>query len=285
MSLLLFLFITYKPSRGGGELRKVCKSHIKNTSTHLIINVPSKHNGANKSGDGTKLVYKSKTGKGLWEAWQIYEKLLPIFPDGHTHEDVAFLAPAKRVLKKDGKYIGFNRSPIGKNGFDAYFKRCGDLTGVEVIGSIYFVRYSLTTTLIQSGVNPMEVSKNWTKHTSAAVNKYYQQQIAKETEKQQQHKFEEYVMNKSNNNDDIGLNGNDGIGNVSKSYANKSGLKSYTNKSGSKSYANKSDNGSIGRFGSVHPSSQASGCDKFDKNGFMQQIMNMNPSHLHIHFS
>ena len=215
------------------------------------------------------MVYKSKTGKGLWEAWQIYENLLPDFPDDHKHKDTAFLTPAKRVLKKNGRHIGYIRSPIGKNGFDAYFRRCGDLTGVEVIGSIYSVRYSLTTTLIKSGVNPMEVSKNWTKHTTVAVNKYYQQEIAKESEQEQQDKFEKYVMNKNNGNDNIRLNGNDGNGRGQGVHESVSG----------------SNKTSYGRFGASHPSSQASGSDTFDKNAFMKQVLNLNPSHLHIHFS
>ena len=44
----------------------------------------------------------------------------------------------------DSEYIGFNRSSIGKNGSDAYFKMCGDLTGVEVISPNHSVRCSLT---------------------------------------------------------------------------------------------------------------------------------------------
>ena len=139
----------------------------------------------------------------------------------------------------------------------------------EVIGSIYSVRYSLTTTLIKSGVNPMEVSKNWTKHTTVAVNKYYQQEIAKESEQEQQDKFEQYVMNKNNGNDSNKLNGNDAYGRGQG--ANKS--------------VSVSSNASYGRFGPSHPSSQAAGSDTFDKNAFMKQVLNLNPSHLHIHFS
>ena len=49
----------------------------------------------------------------------------------------------------------------------------------------------LETTLMQLGVKLVKASRNWATHTSAAVNKHHQQQIAKESEKQQQHKLEE----------------------------------------------------------------------------------------------
>ena len=256
MAMLIFLFICFKPSRGGGELRSIEISHFDESNPNFIlIDNPSKHNDVDTK-DGAKKIFPSVNGKGFYEAWQIYKSLRPIFPDNHKHKNVAFLKPAKRVSydTEIQKYTGFARLPIGKNGFDSYFQHCGKLTGIIITGTVYSVRYSMTSTLIKSGVNRNEVKKNWTKHKSGtALDRYYKSSLANEEEKEQQEKFEKFVNHAQ---DDHNSN-----------------------------FKLIDDRKSV-KVESLQQESSGSGYNKQDfMKSMVSEAIKSNPTHLHFHFS
>ena len=280
MSCFILLFIVYKPSRAGGELRDIETVHIwDDNPDYIIINNPSKNNAADTNGDSSKIVHKSVNGKGLFEIYHIVKKLRPVFENDHKHRHVLFLKPAKKVTLRDGKLVGFEKGPIGKNNFTNYYHNCGLLTGVKVSGSIGSVRHIIITTLVKSGINPIEVAKNWTKHTSVAVNEYYQQSIAKEKEIDQQHKFEKFVSkshDKYNKNfrmiDDVEYKSGDQIA---------GGQVGGGQVKGGQVAGGQVAGGQVA--GGQVAGGQVSG--GFNKNTLIQQLLNVNPKHLHLHFS
>eukprot|EP01084_Bolivina_argentea_P024434 45529_1 len=148
----VWFWIVFVTVRGSGALwaLTVWCARLDGYDTGSIMVFPNgKDVNNNNASDKKKKIYVQKNRKGLASALKLMRKLCPSFfnnnEKGYKYRDCFWLMWLARTTydKDSNKWTGYKRMRLGKNQFDAIVRAVAALFGINFLGTVYSMRYSI----------------------------------------------------------------------------------------------------------------------------------------------